>query len=117
MAEGLRRAIVAGLMTGLLATPVWAHSVSQVRAEQEPGQVTAAERDEAHREAEQDARDREQEKRDREETARGRKLGGWTWRRGVSQDKCSSRLAGGKGTGAQAGEAVCCAPRVSFFQC
>lgn len=72
MAEGLRRAIVAGLMTGLLATPVWTHSLSQVRAEQEPGQVTAAERDEARREAEQDARDREQEKRDREEERKDR---------------------------------------------
>jgi hypothetical protein len=79
-ADGRYRAIVAGLMAALGAAPVWARVAppmpgAQVIASsenQEPDQATAADRDEARREAEQDARDREQEKRDREQERKDR---------------------------------------------
>ncbi len=78
MLDGLRRAIIAGLIAGLVAAPVWAHVAQPMRAAQfalavqEPHQVTAADRDQARSPAEPDARDREQEKRDREQEARDR---------------------------------------------
>ena len=67
-----------GLIAGLVAAPFWLIArnrclqagCSLAAAAQVPDQPTAADRDEARREAEQDARDREQEKREREQEAR-----------------------------------------------
>jgi hypothetical protein len=75
---GLHRAIVTGLIAGLLATPAWAHGRQPLHegnftsTGQEPGRFTAQESEQDRREAEQNARDREQEKKDREQEKRDR---------------------------------------------
>jgi hypothetical protein len=80
LADGLQRAVIAGLIAGLVAAPVLARAAQPIGAAQfelagpgqEPDQVTAGDRDEPGREAEQDAHDREQEKREREQEKRDR---------------------------------------------
>ena len=63
--DGLRKAIISGLIAGLLAAPAWAHG--HTLTAQEPDHFAADESEQDRREAEQDAREREQEKREREQ--------------------------------------------------
>ena len=65
MAGGLRRAIVTGLVAGLLAIPARAHGYQQ--SQQEPDRFQSQGSEQDRRDAEQDARDREQERKDREQ--------------------------------------------------
>jgi hypothetical protein len=65
MDGGLQKAIVTGLIAGLLAIPARAHGHQQPAQEADRLQSQGSEQD--RREAEQEARDREQERKDREQ--------------------------------------------------
>jgi hypothetical protein len=67
---GLQKAIVAGLIAGLLAIPARAHGHQQSAQEPDRFQSQGSEQD--RRDAEQDARDREQERKDREQEKKNR---------------------------------------------
>src|SRR6201997_4825991 len=62
---GLQKAIVTGLIAGLLAIPARAHGHQQ--SAQEPDRFQSQGGEQNRRDAEQDARDREQERKDREQ--------------------------------------------------
>ncbi len=62
MDSGLQKAIVAGLIAGLLAIPARAHEHHQ--SAQEPDHFQSQDSEQDRRDAEQDARDREQEKKE-----------------------------------------------------
>ena len=65
MEGGLQKAIVTGLIAGLLAIPARAHEHQQ--SAQEPDRFQSQDSEQDRRDAEQDARDREQERKDREQ--------------------------------------------------
>ena len=65
MDGGLQKAIVTGLIAGLLAIPARAHEHQQ--SAQEPDRFQSQDSEQDRRDAEQDARDREQERKDREQ--------------------------------------------------
>jgi hypothetical protein len=72
---GLQKALIAGLIAGLLAAPAWAHGrtlLHQAALAQKPNHFAADESEQDRHDAEQDAREREQEKREREQEKRDR---------------------------------------------
>ncbi len=73
MADGLQKAVIAGLMAGLIAAPAWAKNARSfgdtmiAQATQEPDHFVEQQSDQDRRDAEQNARERADEKREQEQ--------------------------------------------------
>jgi hypothetical protein len=79
MADGLQKAVIAGLMAGLIAAPAWAKNARNfvdtsiagdtriAQAAQEPDHFVEQQSEQDRRDAEQDAREQEQEKKEQEQ--------------------------------------------------
>src|SRR5260221_12910029 len=78
MADGLRKAAIAGLMAGLIAAPAWAKNSRSfgdtriAQGTQEPDHFVEQQSDQDRRDAEQDARERADEKREQEQEKKER---------------------------------------------